>query len=43
MGDEFGYHDNQILNVFRKDAHTNPVTVLNIENCKENGLMKFWR
>lgn len=43
MGDEFGYHDSQILNVFRKDVHTNPVTVLNIENCKENGLMKFWR
>ncbi len=38
-GDSMNRYDMQILNVFRRDGNT---TVINIENFKENGLLKMY-
>ena len=42
-GDDFGRADQQIVNLFRRDVNIIPTTVINIENFKENGMMKCYR
>ncbi len=39
LGDDFGRHDQRILNTFLRDGE---VLVLNIENYKENNFIKFY-
>ena len=39
MGDDFGRHDQRILNTFLRDGE---VLVLNIENYKENNFVKYF-
>jgi len=39
LGDDLGRYDQRILNTFLRDGE---VLVLNIENYKENNLLKFY-
>lgn len=39
LGDDFGRHDQRVLNTFLRDGQT---LVLNIENYKENNFVKYY-
>lgn len=40
VGESFGLEEQQIIGLTRRDGNT---TVLNIENFKENGFLKYYR